>query len=160
MATIREFYAFLIQYRLDEGNILLRCGRLFLQFIVDCYATIEAWRLLYIKNHQRLRVELCSGLQDANTAGENDVHVVEKMLMLPASFTGGPHYMRQHFLDAMTVCNQMAIQIFLITFTCNPNWPKIQEALAQQRGQYVNYRLDIVARVFRLRLKDLKRDFK
>ena len=113
MVTMREFYAFLIQYRLDEGNILLRCGRLFLQFIVDCYAAIEAWRLLYIKNHQStLRAELYSGLQDAITAGENDAHAVGKRLILPASFTGGPRYMRQHFLDAMAICNQMGYPDF------------------------------------------------
>jgi len=72
MVIMREFYAFLIQYSLDERNILLRCCRLFFQFIVDCYATIEAWWLLYIKNHQStLRVELNSDLQDAITARKN-----------------------------------------------------------------------------------------
>ena len=90
---MREFYVFLILFRDDEGNILLRCGRLFLQFIVDCYAVIEAWRLLYIKTHQStLRAELYSSLQDAITAGENDAHAVEKRLILPASFTSGPCY--------------------------------------------------------------------
>jgi len=93
--TMREFVAFLIQYRPNEGNILLRCGRLFLQFVVDCYATIEAWRLRYFRDHQgTLRAELYSGLQDAVTAGENDAYAVGKRLILPASFTGGPPYMR------------------------------------------------------------------
>jgi len=38
MVAVKEFYAFLIQFRPDEGNILLGYGRLFLQFIVDFYA--------------------------------------------------------------------------------------------------------------------------
>ena len=60
---------------------------------MDCYAAIEAWRLLYIKNHHStLRAELYSGLQDAIAAGKNDAHVVEKRLVLAASLTGGPCY--------------------------------------------------------------------
>ena len=65
---------------------------------MDCYAGIEAWRLLYINNHQStLRAELYSGWQDAITADENNAHVVGKRFILPASFTGGPRYVRQHF---------------------------------------------------------------
>jgi len=40
--TMREFVAFLIHCRPGKGNILLRCGRLFPQFVVNCYAAIEA----------------------------------------------------------------------------------------------------------------------
>jgi len=68
--------------------------------------------------------------------------------------------MRQHFVDAMAICNQMGYPNFFVTFTCNPNWPEIPEALLLQPGQHVSNRLDIVACVFRLRLKELKRDFK
>ena len=62
--TMREFIAFLIQYRHDEGNMLLRCGRLFRQFVVDCYAAIKAWRSRFFRDHQStLRAELYSGLK-------------------------------------------------------------------------------------------------
>jgi len=118
---------------------------------------VEARRSLYIKKHQStLRTELYSGLQDAITAGENDAHAVGRRLVLPASFAGRPRYMRLHFLDAMAICNQMGYPDFFITFTCNPNWSEIHEVLAQQTGQHANYRPDIVAQVFRLRLKELK----
>ena len=64
--------------------------------------------LLYIKNHlHSLQVQLYSSLQDAITTGENDAYVVAKRLILPASFTGGPSYMRQCFLNATAICNQM-----------------------------------------------------
>ncbi|PIA50768.1 hypothetical protein AQUCO_01200187v1 [Aquilegia coerulea] len=39
--SMREYYAFQIQQRLDEGHGLLRGGRLFQQFLVDSYACIE-----------------------------------------------------------------------------------------------------------------------
>ena len=34
--TMRKFIAFLIQHKPEEGNVLLQCGRLFLEFFVDC----------------------------------------------------------------------------------------------------------------------------
>ena len=60
----------------------------------------------------------------------------------------------------MAICNQMGYPDFFVTFTCNPNWLEIQEALSQQLGQHANNQPNIIARVFRLRLKELKRDFK
>ena len=63
---------------------------------MDCYAAIEAWRLLYIKNHHStLRAELYSGLQDAITVCEDDAHAMGKRLILLVSFIGWPSYMRQ-----------------------------------------------------------------
>ena len=64
--------------------------------------------------------------------------------------------MRQHFLDAWPSLIKYTIQIFFITFTCNPNWPKIQEASSQQPSQQANNRPYIVTRVFHLMLKELK----
>ena len=85
---------------------------------------------------------------------------LKKMLILPTSLTGRPRYMRQHFLDAMAICNQMGCPNFFVMFTCNPNWSKIQKALSQQPGIYASYQPNTITRVFRLRLKELKRDFK
>ena len=141
---MREFYTFLIHYRPEEGSILLQCGGLFLQFIIDHYPLSEAWRLLYIKNHQStLWAELSSALQDANTADENDAHVVAKRLILHTSVTGRPCYMRQHVLYAMSICDEMG-------------YLEIQDAFPQQSSQYANYQTDIIVVVFCLMLKELK----
>jgi len=159
--TMREFIAFLVHCRLDEGNILLWCGRLFLQFVVNCYTAIEAWRLRYFRDHQgTLQAKLYCGLKDTVIAWENDAYMVGKRLILPALFTGRPRYMRQHVLDAMVICNQMGYSDFFVTLSCNLNWPEIQEALSQQPGQHANNWPDIVNRVFGWRLKALKQDFK
>ena len=113
---MREFFVFLIQFRTNEGNILLQCGRLFLQFVVDCDVAIEVWRLRYFRDHHgTLRAELYRGLQDVVTVGENDAYVVGKRLILPASFTGGTCYIMQHFLDAMAICNKMGYPNFFVT---------------------------------------------
>ena len=44
--------------------------------------------------------------------------------------------MRQDFLYAMAIYKQMGYPdfFFFVTFTYNPNWPEIQEALLQQAG--------------------------
>ena len=52
--TLLQYYAFRIQFRVDEVNILLRGGRLFLQFVVDCYTIIEHEHLRYIRDHQNM----------------------------------------------------------------------------------------------------------
>ena len=60
---MREYIVFLIKSRPHEGNILLRRGRLFLQFVVNHFVGIEAWMVRYFRDHQgTLQAELYSGL--------------------------------------------------------------------------------------------------
>lgn len=50
----------------------LKCGRLFLQFVVDVAAKIESERLLYIRlNQTKLRAEEYIHLKDAITKVKN-----------------------------------------------------------------------------------------
>ncbi len=65
--THREFYA----YRLavldrNDGFSLLHSGcKLFLQYILDAYVTVEGNRLNYLRENQRnLRAETLQGLED------------------------------------------------------------------------------------------------
>ena len=43
--TMREYFAYMIQQRLNHRITLLRGGRLFHQFLVDAFATVEGDRL-------------------------------------------------------------------------------------------------------------------
>ena len=45
---------------------------------------------------------------------------------------------------------------FFVTFTCNPRWQEITDALLP--GQTAENRQDIVARIFKLKLKSLLHD--
>ncbi|KAH9691884.1 ATP-dependent DNA helicase [Citrus sinensis] len=64
--TMRQYYCFRLQQRLNEGHTLLQAGRLFQQYIVDCYMAIEEERFRWIRNNQqKLRSDLFSGLMDA-----------------------------------------------------------------------------------------------
>jgi len=141
---------------LNDANILLRGGRLFLQFIVDFFTVIEQWRLLYVRKHKvQLCIEVYIGLEDVITIGETDASGIGRRCILSSSFTGGPRCMRHHFLDAMAICAQVASLDLFITFTCNLNWPEIEEVLQQQAGQQANTRPNIVIQVFLLRLREL-----
>lgn len=61
-----DFYAYRIMIREKQTNHILKCGKLFHQYIVDMYAKIESERLLYIRlNQKQLRVENYIHLRDA-----------------------------------------------------------------------------------------------
>jgi hypothetical protein len=49
--TMREYYAYQLQKRQDEGHTLIYGGRLFQQFVVDAYTCIEAIRLMWIRRN-------------------------------------------------------------------------------------------------------------
>ncbi|CAI0468646.1 unnamed protein product [Linum tenue] len=106
--TQREYYAFRLQHRDDEGQTLIRGGKALQHYVVDAFATVEQNRLYYLRSHQEdLRSELYYG----DAVG----HVV-----LPSSYTGSPRYMKQLYLDAMAVVHHHGSPDLFITFTCKP----------------------------------------
>ncbi|GJR28885.1 ATP-dependent DNA helicase PIF1-like protein [Tanacetum coccineum] len=51
---MKEYYAYVIQYRKDQGTTLLRGGRLFQQYLIDAYTTIKEQRLIvYVIKFQK-----------------------------------------------------------------------------------------------------------
>ncbi|XP_077232073.1 uncharacterized protein LOC143866284 [Tasmannia lanceolata] len=116
--SMREFYAYRIQYRPLEGKTLMRSGRLFQQFVVDAYAAIEEQRLYWVRTNQKqLRADVYEGLQDAVRSGDHNAASIGQRLVLPSSFTGGPRYMAQAFQDAMAICQWYGPPDLFITFT-------------------------------------------
>ncbi|XP_039130858.1 uncharacterized protein LOC120267239 [Dioscorea cayenensis subsp. rotundata] len=152
--TMREYYAYLLQQRNIENNTLLRGGRLFQQFIVDCYAIIEDTRLRYIREHQTsLRTEMYKTVRDATSQEDLQCNSIGKRIILPASFIPGPRYMFEKYQDAMAICRFFGYPILFITFTCNPRWTEIADALNAIIGQRPEDRSDIVSRVLRIKLR-------
>ncbi|XP_076913061.1 uncharacterized protein LOC143571551 [Bidens hawaiensis] len=74
--------------------------------------------------------------------------------LFPASFIGGPHDKRRRFLDAMTLVQDDGKPDLFLTMTCNPGWPEIRDNF--KVGQTAQDRPDLVSRVFRAKLEDLK----
>ncbi len=65
--THREFYAYrlAVRDRLGDFSLLHSGCKLFLQYILDAYVTVEGNRLNYLRQNQRnLRAETLQGLED------------------------------------------------------------------------------------------------
>ena len=92
------------------------------------------------------------GLKDAVLRGNIDPITVGKQIVLPSSFTESPRYMVQNYQDAMAICRWAGYPDLLLTFTYNPKWLEINHSLEFIEGLKYKDRLDIVARVFKIKL--------
>ena len=147
------FYAHRMMMREHSQNHLLKSGPLFQQFLVDMYAKIENERLLFVKNHQtNLRTEFYGLLQDM-LSQDKESHEIGKPVILPSSFTGGPRYMHERTQDAMAYVRRHGRPDIFLTMTCSTAWKEIHDELFP--GQASSERHDLIARVFRMKVKEL-----
>ncbi|GKB60042.1 ATP-dependent DNA helicase PIF1-like protein, partial [Tanacetum coccineum] len=103
--TMKEYYAYIIHQRNDQGTTLVKGGCLFQQYLVDAYTAIEQQRLKWTRNNQdTLRVDLYHNVCDVVTRGDTNAAGLGKRIVLPGTFTGGPRYMMQNYQDAMALC--------------------------------------------------------
>jgi hypothetical protein len=121
------------------------------------YIKIESIRLaFYLRPSTQvlIRADLYQGLVDSIVAGETRACMTGKRIVLPPKFIGGPRDMRRRYLDAMALVQRFGKPDLFITMTCNPQWEEITKELAP--GQSPQDRPDLVARVFKAKLEDLK----
>ncbi|CAN6861879.1 unnamed protein product [Brassica oleracea] len=77
--TKREFFAYQMQTRLAEGMVIVRSKRLFHQYIVDAYTSIEQERLRWFRlNQKKIRAYLYNNVQDAVMKGDTDAKSIGK----------------------------------------------------------------------------------
>ncbi|XP_071708941.1 uncharacterized protein [Rutidosis leptorrhynchoides] len=87
--TMNMFYTYQLHDRYNMFGLLSKCGRLFQQYVVTAYCSIELNRLDYVRNNQQnIRNEYLSGLYDAINRGDHYGADVGSRTILPASFTG------------------------------------------------------------------------
>ncbi|KAL6521907.1 hypothetical protein OROMI_031784 [Orobanche minor] len=154
----REFFAYRMHDRDDEATTLLHSRKLFQQFLVDAFTTVESARTRWVRQNQpQLRAQMYKGLQDAYMRGETNASAQGKRIILPSSFTGGPRNMIQNYQDAMAICRWAGYPDLFITFTCNAKWPEITRFL-EKRKLKPEDRPDIVCRVFKMKLDELMND--
>ncbi|XP_035539697.1 uncharacterized protein LOC118344048 [Juglans regia] len=138
--------------RINRGST---SGRLLQQFVVDMYVKIETSRLDYFRSKQQhIRSELYQGIVDTITLGETNASNVGKRIILPSSFIGGPRDMRKRYMEAMALVQRYGKPDIFLTMTCNPNWQEISNELRLHEES--QNRPDLVARVFRAKLEELK----
>ncbi|XP_074314952.1 uncharacterized protein LOC141651129 [Silene latifolia] len=152
--SCRRYYCYKLQNR--PGNMLLRTGRSFQQYVVDMYVKIENTRLDYFRNNQEtIRAELYQGIIDTVGTGENRAANIGKRVILPPTFLEGPRDMKKRYLNSMALVHRFGKPDLFVTMTCNANWPEIKNHLAP--GEEAQNRPDLVARVFRAKLLALKK---
>jgi hypothetical protein len=133
--TMLEFVRHRSHYRLDEPNPFTCYGRLSNQLVVDAYSTIEASWLQFIADHQKeLHCEFVQGITDAIGRGLTSVDSVGGRVIVPASFTGSRRYHVMNYQDAMAICRVYGPPDLFVTFTCNPKWKEIFDALRFEPG--------------------------
>ena len=67
--------------------------------------------------------------------------------------------MIQNYQDTMSIYKTIGYPELFITFTCNPKWPEISR-FVKQKGIRAEDRLDILSRVFKMKLDELINDLK
>jgi hypothetical protein len=160
--TLAEYLRYMQSVRVDEEgddfNAITCSKKLFQQYIVDMTVRMEQHRLEYIKKHQtELKAYDYTGLSDFLERRSNLTQSeIGTIIVLPSSFHGGPRYMKQRLEDAIAINNEFGNPDLFITFTCNPEHPDIIKCLRE--GESTNDRPDIVARVFRLQLKQFMKE--
>jgi hypothetical protein len=66
--------------------------------------------------------------------------------------------MIENYQDGMAICRVFGSPNLFITFTCNPKWEEISDALLMEPGQTHVDRPDIVARVFKMKINEFTID--
>ncbi|KAM0844699.1 hypothetical protein ACQ4PT_056882 [Festuca glaucescens] len=159
--TMQDYYCFVSHYRSAQTNPYLCYGLLSSQAVVDARASIDECRLWFIlRNQKKLRSEHMQGITDAVGQGFVDGCDVGKSVILPSSHTGGRRYFQENFQDALAISRVYGAPDLFSTFTCNPKWPEITEALLLEPGQRPSDRADIVVRVYNMKLNEYLDDIK
>ncbi|XP_068342953.1 uncharacterized protein [Pyrus communis] len=154
--SMRAFLGYQIQDRPGHSDTLLKGGRLFQQYLVDAYATLEEDRLDFIRaNQDSFRTEGLKGIHEALKAGNATSSSVGKRVILPTSFTSSVRYMINNYQDAMAICRHLGNPDLFITFTCNAKWPEIIEDLRDKPGCKAEDRPDLISRIFKAKLDHL-----
>jgi len=104
-------------------------------------------------------MESIQGICDTIGRGSEEGSEVGEMTMLPASYTGGRRYMIQNYHDGIAIYREYGPPDFFITFTCNPKWLEISEAIFDP-GQKTSDRNDLIVRVFNMKLEELLHDLR
>ena len=121
-----------------QTNPYLCYGLLSSQAVVDSRASIDEGRLWFIlRNQKKLRSEHFQGITDAVGQGFTDCCHVGKSIILPSTHMGGRRYFQENFQDALAISRVYAAPDLFSTFTCNPKWPEITEALLLEPGQRI-----------------------
>ena len=159
--SCRAFHRFHIHPRENVVLVPFAYGRLFQQYLVDCWAQIDQEKLNWFRmNQKRIRADLYRGVDDALQHEDFDPGAIGRRTVLPSSHLGSSRFVSQCYHDSMAIVRRISRPALFVTFTANPNWPELQREIDVYPGLTASDRPDLIARVFRLKLVELLRDLK
>ena len=121
------------------------------------YIKIETTKLDYFRNKQQeIQSKVYQGIIYSILIGETQGSKIGHRIILLASFIGGPRDMRKRYMEAMALVQRFGKPDLFLTITCNPCWLEIKEELKPQ--EEAQNRPDLIARVFRAKLEELKNE--
>ena len=142
---------------MDEFG-LFHAGKLFHQFFIDGWASVDQDRLNWVREHQReIRADEYNGVMDSITRTDYEITPdrIGKRLILPSTHLGSDRHMHKLFQDSMAIVRFFGKPDLFITFTANPHWKEVTEG--EQSGVD---RVDLITRVFNLKLQSLLQELK
>ncbi|XP_074351616.1 uncharacterized protein LOC141690740 [Apium graveolens] len=161
MISQKEYYSYKFQVRTNEGITPRLGGRLYQQYIVDAFSTIEQARLWWFRTNQTtLQSDLYTNIRDSLHRGNYDANNLGKSFILPAGFVGSRRYMQQNFQDALAVCRYIDHPDIFLTMTTNPLWDEIIQMMKHIPHCSPQNSPDVIARVFKLKLDQIIDDIK
>ncbi|XP_072073835.1 uncharacterized protein [Arachis hypogaea] len=127
----------------DQIKGLVAADEQQLPFLVDAYTIVKSERLKFFRYKQpQLRVDKYKCLHESLINGDVDAARLGKRIILPNTFTGGPRY--------------AGYPNYFITMTYNPEWDEIKREVTPI-GLKVEDRLDILCRVFKIKLDEFQK---
>ncbi|KAL3105716.1 hypothetical protein niasHT_029001 [Heterodera trifolii] len=151
----RQFYRYRMALRGDDKysfHWLWFARRLAEYFTITVLNRIERNELDHLKEIQRKKNYRRILAREYITAMENGLQKwgrnakLGSVFLMPQTFAGSRQYYQGKYADLMTMVRHLGAPTWFVTFTGNPKWPEISEAL-RGRENYV-HRPDIVCRIF------------
>jgi hypothetical protein len=100
--------------------------------LVDAYCCVERERIEHFQTPSFQRKYILAPYSSLSTCVSNGMRLgslVGQRIILPAPFTGSPHYLYQKYHDCIGICHKFGCPGLFITFTSNAAWPEILVAL-------------------------------
>ena len=156
--TLPEWGRYYLMHR-DEPTHVQRCEKLALEYYCDMWAQQESRVCHFHRSpiqQAKYRAARVAAFEDQLSAGVPAAEIGQPVVRLPSSVVGSARFYQQLYLDAMALPRKFGKPDMFVTFTCNPKWQEIRDALPV--GAHWKFHPDIVARAFMLKLKEFMHD--
>ena len=157
--TPKKFYKYHIFHRIGKWNPIHNAAFLGQQFWCSAYSKVfltEMEQRKSTKIQKRMRASTYQKVKTAKEQNKENQEIGRKMNILPSTVRGSPRWYKKQAQNALALTESLGkIPDLFLTVTANPKWREVEEELAHFPNQSAKDRDDLIARVFRGRLKKL-----